>query len=106
MRAWPAAILLLDVARLWRDHRVTLVADFRREYGISWGDLSRLPAVEWAQLTLGLSRRSRTIEAMSDPKRRQQRSVETPRTPEQYVRSARRLRGKVHVVQQPGGPTV
>lgn len=99
-------MLLADIADMWRRHRVTLVADFRREYGVSWGDLARLPAVEWAQLTLGLSRRSRTVEALSDPKRRQQRSPQTPRTREQYVAAARRLRGKVHVVSSRGGPTV
>lgn len=98
-------MLLADIADMWCTHRVTLVADFRREYGLSWGDLASLPAVEWAQLTLGLSRRSRTVETLADPKRRQQRSTQTPRTPEQYVAAARRLRGKVHVSSR-GGPTV
>lgn len=93
------------------------VADFRREYGLSVADLRDVPAVEFAQLVIGLSRRSevsrrvsgdpedRLIEVLTGQKMRQapqQRYQEKPpvKTGEEYVRSARRLHGRVHVVKE------
>lgn len=96
------------------------VADFRREYGLSVTDLAEVPASEFAQLMIGLSRRSevsrrvsgdpedRLIEVLTGAKIRgpqkpqqkyeQKPTVETDK--DAYVRSARRLHGKVHVVRQ------
>jgi hypothetical protein len=95
------------------------VADFRREYGLSVADLADVPAVEFAQLVIGLSRRSeisrrvsgdpedKLIEALTGQRMRraptsQQRYKEKPpvETGDEYVRSARRLHGRVHVVKE------
>lgn len=101
--------------------RPLAVADFRREYGVS--DLSQLSAVEFAQLTIGLSRRSevmrkiggdpedRMLAAMTGarqnvPAQQQQRWQQKPPAPkgEQYIRQARRLHGKIHVIRRGDAP--
>jgi hypothetical protein len=95
------------------------VADFRREYGLSPADLADVPATEFAQLVIGLSRRSevsrrvsgdpedKLLEAVTGsrvrgPSRPQQRYTETPKvaTGDDYIRSVRRLHGKVHVTKR------
>lgn len=95
------------------------VADFRREYGLSVDDLQNIPAVEFAQLVIGLSRKSeisrrvagdpedKLIEVLTGQKARgrpapQQRYPQKPtvKTGDEYVRSVRRLHGKIHVVKQ------
>jgi hypothetical protein len=99
-------------------HRPLAVADFRREYQIA--DLSKVSAVEFAQLVIGLSRRSEVMRKIGgDPEEQmmaaisgarqttqpgQQQRWQKPRQPvptgEQYIKSARRLHGKVHVVRR------
>jgi hypothetical protein len=93
------------------------VADFRREYQLSTADLAHLPAVEFVQLVIGLSRRSEVSRRVSgDPEDQllsalsggrvrtsapQQRYRKKPEVPkgDEYVRAARRLHGRVHVVK-------
>jgi hypothetical protein len=100
--------------------RPLAVADFRREYGVS--DLSTLSAVEFAQLVIGLSRRSEVMRKIGgDPEEqmlaamtgtrqpgpaRQQPSQTKPEVPkgEDYIRAARRLHGKVHVIRRGDAP--
>lgn len=104
--------MLAQVAMLWTAHRLTLVADFRREYGISVADLERLPATEWAQLTLGLSHKSRTLHILAEAKKPagqaggpQQKSSQAPvpSSVDAYRAAASRLRGRVTFVKPSGG---
>lgn len=70
-----------------------MIADFRREYGLSWAALLALPAVEFAVLLNGLSQSSRTVEEWS-------RAAATvpdvePRTVDEFVARIQRHRGAV-----------
>ena len=97
--------------------RPLAVADFRREYQVA--DLSQVSAVEFAQLVIGLSRRSEVMRKLGgDPEEQmmaaitgtrqgapvaqQQRSQKRPAVPsgDEYIRAARRLHGRVHVVKR------
>lgn len=97
--------------------RPLAVADFRREYQVA--DLSELSAVEFAQLVIGLSRRSEVMRKIggdpeeqmmaaitgtrqASPMAHQQRSQKSPAvlSGDEYIRTARRLHGRVHVVKQ------
>jgi hypothetical protein len=107
---WAACLFVF-----WRP---LAVADFRREYQVA--DLSQVSAVEFAQLVIGLSRRSEVMRKIGgDPEDRmlaaitgtrqaapvaqqQQRSQKRPAVPSgnEYIRAARRLHGRVHVVKR------
>jgi hypothetical protein len=93
-------VFLADAALLWRRHRALAVADFRREYGLSVTDLGRLPAVEWVQLLVGLSHRSRLFSVLSAQGAKTAKPAtvaSVPRGKEQYLAALGRLRGKVNV---------
>lgn len=93
------------------------VADFRREYRLTVADLADLGAAEFTQLMVGLSRTAevtrriagnpedRLLSALTgarqQPPAPQQRYKQTPKVlkGEEYVKAARRLHGKVHIVK-------
>lgn len=91
------------------------VADFRREYRLTVADLAEVGAAEFTQLMVGLSRTAevtrriagnpedRLLSALTGarPQQPQQtyRQKAKPLTGDAYVKAARRLRGKVHIVK-------
>jgi hypothetical protein len=96
--------------------RALAVADFRREYGLSTDDIERLPAVEFAQLMIGLSRRSEIARRIAgdpetaalaaafggQPQPSQQKYQKQATVPkgQDYLNAARRLHGRVKIVKQ------
>lgn len=70
-----------------------VVADFRREYGLSWSGLLALPAGEFAVLLNGLSDTSRTVAEWS----RAAATVEPvePKNVDEFVARIQRHRGAV-----------
>lgn len=91
------------------------VADFRREYRLTVSDLADIGAVEFTQLMVGLSRTAevtrrvagnpedRLLSALTGAKQQpapQQRYKQEQKVlkGDDYVRSARRLHGKINIV--------
>lgn len=48
-----------------KEHPALVVADFRREYSISWHELNRLNVAEFTALIYGLSGGSRLVDELS-----------------------------------------
>ncbi len=84
---------MLEAAKHYRRFTGAVVADFRREYGISWADLRALPAIEFAVLFNGLSPQSRTVAEWSKAAATVP-DVE-PKTVDEFVARIQRHRGAV-----------
>ena len=83
----------MEASRIYNRFTGAVVADFRREYGLSWHALRDLPALEFAVLVNGLSSSSRTVAEWSAGAATVN-SVE-PRSVDEFVARVQRHRGAV-----------
>jgi hypothetical protein len=99
-RAVPAIVLATEAARIYHRWPYALVADFRRDYGISRDELFALPITEFTMLALGLSTESRTV-ALRRESGPATASVPTeiPQDPDAYLASLANVRGVVRVTR-------
>lgn len=92
----------MECAVIYHGAPYTVIADFRRDYGITREDLGDLDLIEFTVLFLGLSGEARTVARIQQGAARVK--TEVPRSRDAYLAQLGALRGQTKVVRRSSEP--
>lgn len=94
--------MAIECAVIYHAAPFTVIADFRRDYGISRAGLGELDITEFAALFVGLSGEARTVARIQQSAARVK--TEVPRSRDAYLAQLGGLRGQTKIVRRSGEP--